>query len=364
MDLTTLRKNYPGLTRENLPSGRDRLRVRVEGQPGRKITLQVPLDHPRFSEHYWSARAGTQLPHEPETYAVRRSLQWLADKYLIYLSRMVDAGQTSPATLRQRSSLLAQLCDHRTDQGDRYGDMHLNAPTHALIRARDDRADTPAQADNMMKAARAMYKWGIDAGHTDTNPASGIGKIHRSRGGAIPWTAQDLHAFKARHPAGTMAHLALTLHMFTGARSGDAIWLGRAQEFDAGGIRWIGWQPRKRGAAYVELPMAPPLRASIAAAAQIGDAYILNAHGTPFRSPDAYRNWFRKRCDDAGLHRRSTHGIRKALAELLAQDGCSEHQIMAVLSHTQPATSAIYTKGAERRAMAADAMRSIQGITW
>lgn len=60
----------------------------------------------------------------------------------------------------------------------------------------------------------------------------------------------------------------------------------------------------------------------------------------------------------------SSHGIRKALAELLAEEGCSEHQIMAVLSHTQPSTSAIYTKGAERRALAADAMGSIGGFNW
>lgn len=94
--VTDVRKNYPGLTVERLPSGKERLRVRVEGKPNRKIRLNVDLDHPKFSEHYWSARAGIQLPFEPETTAVRHSIQWLTDKYLAHLQRMVDARQASP----------------------------------------------------------------------------------------------------------------------------------------------------------------------------------------------------------------------------------------------------------------------------
>jgi integrase len=359
-----MRKNYPGLTVETLKSGKKRIRVRAEGQPNRKIRLNVGMDHPKFSEHYWSARNGIELEYEPETTAVRQSIQWLTDKYLIHLERMVDARQSAAATLRQRKSLLHRLCQHQTENGDSYGEMSLNAPTAAFVKARDARAATPAEADNMMKAARAMYTWACDAGHAEVNPVVGIKKIHRSKGGATPWTPDDLRKFKKAHSLGTMAHLALTLHMFTAARSNDAIWLGRNQEFESHGAKWLGWQPQKRGAAYVEIPMADPLRAAIAAVARIGDAYILGDHGRPFKNPDSYRNWFRKRCDEAGLEGRSSHGVRKALAELLAEEGCSEHQIMAVLSHTQPSTSAIYTKGAERRAMAAEAMRSIQQISW
>ncbi len=61
---------------------------------------------------------------------------------------------------------------------------------------------------------------------------------------------------------------------------------------------------------------------------------------------------------------RSKHGVRKALAELLTEEGCREHQIMSVLSHTQPSTSAIYTKGAERRAMAVETIQVISVFGW
>nr|WP_208351521.1 tyrosine-type recombinase/integrase [Pseudaestuariivita rosea] len=110
--------------------------------------------------------------------------------------------------------------------------------------------------------------------------------------------------------------------------------------------------------------MAPPLREAITAVARIGKAYVLNHYGNPFKTSDSYRNWFRKQCDEAGLMNCSAHRVRKALAELLAEERCSEHQIMAVLSHSQPTTSSIYTKGAGRRALAAEAMRSISGFVW
>jgi hypothetical protein len=48
------------------------------------------------------------------------------------------------------------------------------------------------------------------------------------------------------------------------------------------------------------------------------------------------------------------------MGELLADAGAIQHQIMAVMAHTQPATSAIYTNKADRRRMATDAMDSIR----
>lgn len=362
--VSNMRKNYPGLTIETLKSGNVRVRVRVEGQPNRKIVVKVPIDHPKFSEHYWNARAGVQLPEEPVSTAIRRSLRWLADNYLDHLEHMVQAGLNSPLTLRQRRSLLDRLCDHKHTTGTVYGDMSLHAPKSAFIQARDARAATPAEADNMMKAAKAMYRWAIQLGHTNENPVAGVERIHISGGGATPWTAQDLKKFRQAHPPGSMAHLSLTLHMFCACRSNDAIWIGRAQEVDRAGIRMLEWQPRKKGSAPVCVPMMPPLRKAITAAARIGGAYLLTDHGKPFTSPDSYRNKFRKWCDAAGLENRSSHGVRKAIAELLAESGCSENQIMSVLSHTKPTTSAVYTKGAERRILAVEAMRAIEGIDW
>jgi hypothetical protein len=122
------------------------------------------------------------------------------------------------------------------------------------------RAATPDEAGNMMKAAQSIYHWACGAGHAEMNPLVEIKKIHRGKGGATPWASEDR----------------------------------RKQEFESHGTRWLGWQPKKRGAAFVETPLAAPLRKAINAVARIGAGYILSKHGNPFRNADSYRNWFTK----------------------------------------------------------------------
>ena len=66
----------------------------------------------------------------------------------------------------------------------------------------------------------------------------------------------------------------------------------------------------------------------------------------------------------AGLPGRSSHGIRKAMAEMMAEAGCTQHQIMAVMAHTQAKTSEVYTKGAARKVLAADGIAALAGLEW
>lgn len=75
-------------------------------------------------------------------------------------------------------------------------------------------------------------------------------------------------------------------------------------------------------------------------------------------------NMFRRWCIAAGLEGRSAHGVRKAAGHLLAQEGCSQYQIMTIHGHTQAQTSEIYTKGVERWKMAQAAMAALEGMEW
>lgn len=110
--------------------------------------------------------------------------------------------------------------------------------------------------------------------------------------------------------------------------------------------------------------MLPPLVKALRALKVEGAAYLPNSHGRPFKSKDVLGNSVRTWCDAAGLETLSSHSVRKATAEWLAEGGCSQHQIMAIPSHTQAKTSEIYTKGAQRRILAADAMHAMAGIDW
>ncbi len=359
-----MRVDYPGLLIEPTPSGGTRYRVRVEGQKAKRIAIPCGPDDPAFGNHYWAARAGTIWTAPVKVEPMRRSLDWLVAGYLAQFDRWVAAGLKSASTLKQRRSLLTRMCEIKDDDGDRYGGSNMDAPTSAFVKARDAWSATPAEADNLIKAVRAMYAWAVERADIDHNPAAGVARIHRSHGGAVPWTAGELRQFRDHHPPGTVAHLWLTLQMFTACRIGDAMILGRKHEVTIDGIVFLRWQPGKRGSAPVVIPLLPPLLKATRAQTVVGETYLLTSNGRPWGNVDSLRTRVRRWCDDAGLTERSSHGIRKAVGNLLAEAGCTQHQIMAVMSHTQAQTSEIYTKDANRRSLARDAAEFLAAVDW
>lgn len=359
-----MRLKFPGLLKEKHRNGSIRWRVRVEGDTNKRISIPVGPDHRDFYEHYYAAREGREWA-PAGAQLVERSLDWLVERYLDWLAKMVESGQRSELTLSQRGNLLKRMCDHQTPSGDRYGSFDMDAPQSAFVELRDAWADRAATADNTIKAVRSMYAWAIERGEIGQNPASGIAKIHRTKnGGATPWTAEDLRQFKKRHPKGSTAHLWLTLQAFTACRIGDAIWLGRDNEATRGGVRYLEWQPRKKGSAPVSIPMLPPLYEATRAVNVIGPSYLLTERGIPFKSAAGLGKKVRDWVSEAGLDGRSSHGVRKAVAELMAESGSSDHQIMSVLAHTQAQTSAVYTKGARRRILALSGMDALRNLDW
>ena len=354
-----MRLDFPGLLRERLPSGATRYRVRVAGDKTRRIALTVTPDHPHFAEIYRAARAGVQISPEaaPEDRAIRGSIGWLAAKHIAGLERDVAAGNASALTLKKRRGVMKVLTD-------RYGDYAMNMPPEKLVALRDEYAATPAWADSIIEGIRSMYRWGTERRLCSINPAIGIARIDRGKGGAIPWTADDLRKYRDRHPPGTTPHLALTLFMFTACRIADAILLGRGHEVTVEGVRALRWQPGKKGSAEVTIPMLPPLYRATRAATVQGETYLLNAKGARFATADSLGQMFRRWCDEAGLSDRSSHGIRKAAGHLLAQEGCSQYQIMTVHGHTQAQTSEVYTRGVDRWRLARDAMSALEAMDW
>ena len=65
------------------------------------------------------------------------------------------------------------------------------------------------------------------------------------------------------------------------------------------------------------------------------DQMMLLAHGERAKAYSAspLGNWFRDRCEEAGLPHCSAHGLRKAGARRLAEAGATEWEVMAFLAH-------------------------------
>lgn len=348
-----MKLDYPGLMKERLPSGRYRYRVRKAGQKAVKITLHIAPDHPRFREHYHAARAGIQLPPEPDApQVIKGSIGWLVD---LYVAAMPGLGLT-PGTIHQRTVFLEWL------RGE-VGEYSAAMPKSEVIKLRDKRAATPGAADNLVKTIRAMYGWALDRDYVKTNPALSIPKIAPGKG-ATPWSVEDLAAYRKAHPRGTMAHLALSLLMFTACRIGDLYRLGPAHVRVRDGVKWLAWTPAKEGSTDVAIPIPAPLQASIDAAPMKGETFLLTEEGHPFASAKAMQNRFDKWVKDAGLTKRTAHGVRKAAGHTLAEMTGSAYAVMSVLGHSNIKTGEVYTKGANRRALADQAMDKLGEIEW
>ncbi|MBP0483399.1 hypothetical protein [Sagittula salina] len=115
--------------------------------------------------------------------------------------------------------------------------------------------------------------------------------------------------------------------------------------------------------------MSGELMVELAGLPADASTYLLTEQGEPFASPGSLGNRVRKWIVEAGLctidtdaggktvkkAARSQHGIRKARAEEIAEQGGSVYEVMALLSHSDVKTAEIYTKKFERARLAAKA---------
>ncbi|WP_246272931.1 tyrosine-type recombinase/integrase [Oricola thermophila] len=351
---------YPGLLKERLPSGRYRYRVRVDGDPKTKIRIYAEPGHEDFHRQYLAARTGErQKPvKRASEYATPRSLGWLVASYLEHLERAVEAGTMSHKTLKKKRNLLAPLMRHT--------DVHMFVSRGKWQRWQDERSATPAQADAFIMAARGMYNWALKREYVRENPVVGIEKIYRDGPGAQPWKADDVRKFYARHKLGSKPHVAMTVLLWTGCRIEDLIILGREHECVLDGVEALRWTPLKKGSTEVTVPIFPPLKDATRAPTVQGRTYVLGQGGNPYSSGDSMSAMFKRWCKDADLGHLSAHGVRKGLAELLAELGCSQYGIMSILGHSEAKTSEVYTRRVERWRLALDGLGKVanSGVWW
>ncbi len=333
---------------ETLPSGTIRYRFRrgkvmatLKGEPGSR----------EFLEHYSLLRDGIPAP---EHRAITGSVEWLVGEYLKDLDKRAATGLASPLTLKGHRHHLGRLVAE-------YGNKDANMPRSAIVKLHDKLMATPGAADNLLKAVSALYKWAIRRDHvTCPNPARDVTRNRKKSDGFLAWTPADFAAYLERHGAGTMARRALILAMTTTARRGDLHRLGRQNEFDKGGRRWIKWRQDKAPHEVVEMPMPDALLAEVKTHGNM--TYLLNSFGAPF-SHAGLGNKFRDWCNQAGLKDRSLHGVRKGLSAVLTGAGATSTEIDVLLGHEMgsPETR-IYIRTAERARLAETVVDRINQI--
>lgn len=313
-----------------------------------------------FNAEYRALLAGEALP-EPKTPAqgaAEQTFAWLCLRYMA----SSEFGELDPRTQRVRRQILQSCIDEPTKEGAKtiVGSLPLGRFIPKVVSVlRDRKRDFPEAANGRVKAIRAVYKWAclpeVEIAHE--NPARDVQYLKpKNREGFHTWTLDEVEQFETRHPIGTKARLALALGLYTFQRRSDIHRIGRAHERNNGAeLHFTQFKGRnKEHPVTMTIPVLPELRA-VLDATPLGDmVYLVNQHGVPF-SAAGFGNWFRKRCDEAGLPQCSAHGLRKAAATRMAENGATPHEIQAWTGHRTLKEVVRYTQAAEQRKLAKSA---------
>ena len=344
-------RNYKFVVEEYDRHDNLRTYLRRRGHP--KVRLRETVGTPEFDAEYHAAlESGPRAPEQQRKHpAAKTSFRWLVEQY--YCSpdfRLLDEIETQ----RRRRTVLDGLCE-------KYGYLPYKDLTTSNIKTlRDEKMETPVAANNLVKDLRQVFKWAIDAGHLETNPARDVNNLKsKNPSGWHTVTEDEIAQYEATHPVGTVARLALGLFLYGGGpRNSDAFRLGKQHTSKPTAddphrrLRYTQFKGRNKCPVDIDIPILPELQELIDAS-PCGDlTFLISEHNKPFASAASFGNKVKKWFKEAGLPHCSGHGLRKASACRLAEHGLTDLQIMAWNGWTSLRQVQNYTRGMRRKVMA------------
>jgi integrase len=106
------------------------------------------------------------------------------------------------------------------------------------------------------------------------------------------------------------------------------------------------------------IPILPVLD-DVLKASKLGEkTYLETEYGKPFTAA-GFGNWFRDRCDEAGLQGLSAHGLRKALQVIGSENDLTDRELMAIAGHESAKETSRYTGKRDRAKLAASGMKKL-----
>lgn len=353
-----------------LHEDRDRhgnVRLYVQRKGGRKVRIRETPGTDAFLVAYRLALIEREqdAPEKREKVKLptKGTFRWLCAAYL----DSAETRQLENSTRKVRRGILEHCWDepisHKST--DRFGDVPLSAFTAKAVRVlRDRKAEAPESANGRVKAIRQVFKWAMQPGIelVLANPARDVPYLKPGKvGGFHAWTIPEVNQYRERHGIGTKARLALELLLLTTQRRADVVHFG-PQHVRDGWLHFTQHKGRNRKPVTLSLPIHADLRAAIDATPTGHMAFLVTAFGKPFTS-NGFGNWFKKRCTEAGLPHCSAHGLRKAGTAVLAEQGATDREIMAVTGHVTSKEVDRYTRSARQKKLAEAAIRRSEGGT-
>ncbi|WP_455480506.1 tyrosine-type recombinase/integrase [Bartonella sp. B12(2025)] len=316
---------------------------------GQRIRIHGIYGTQEFVDNYKSALAELQgiVPPKPKPgKLIEGSFAWLLKQYF----NSVNWHSLAKATKRQRELILMKVCDA-------IGNLPYREIKKAHITAGvERRKETPTTAQNFLKALNGLFKWAIDQGLLENNPAFGVKRPPlKNKDGFPAWTEEDIEQYYQQWPSGTHERVLIDVLLYTGLRRGDAV--------------RIGWKNVKDNIIHLKteksqfktdvfLPILPELAETLKIGPAGDETFICGKSGNKLVK-ESFGNLFREACNAAGI-KKSAHGLRKLAATRAANSGATVSQMKALFGWTEDKMASLYTKSADRRRLSLEAIKKLQ----
>jgi integrase len=306
----------------------------------RRVRIRAAFGTLEFDTEYRAALEATPRPAKGGPGA--GSITWLINRY----QETCAWTKLSRASQRQRQNMLTQVIKAA-------GNRPFTDITKASLETARDRR-SPAQGRKFLDVMRGLFRWAVKAGIAKIDPTTGVANPPALKtAGFHVWSEDDVAAYEARWPVGTRQRVWFDVLLYTGLRRGYAVKLGRQHVRDG-----VATLKTEKTDTEVTLPILPVLAQTLAAG-PCGDlAFIAGESGRPL-TKESFGNLFRDACHAAGLQNRSAHGLRKAAATRAANAGATVAQLEAIFGWSGGSMASLYTRSADRRRLAMEAMSKL-----
>ncbi|WP_208441422.1 tyrosine-type recombinase/integrase [Bartonella raoultii] len=337
----------PHLVKEVTRHGKIIWYVRINH--GKRIRIRGTYGTQEFVDNYKTALAQLQgliLPKSKTGKLTEGSFAWLLKQYL----NSSNWHNLSTTTKKQRKLILMKICDS-------IGNIPYQViEKKHIIAGVERRKETPAMAREFLKTLSGLFKWAIEQGLLENNPTLGVKKPPlKNKEGFPAWTEEDVEKYYQRWSHGTHERVWIDVLLYTGLRRGDAV--------------RIGWKDVKDNIIHLKtekskfqtdvfLPILPELAKTLEAGPIGEETFICSKHQKKL-AKQRFGILFYDACTKAGI-KKSAHGLRKLAATRAANSGATVSQLKALFGWTDDQMASLYTKSADRKRLALEAIKKLQ----
>ena len=263
-------------------------------------------------------------------------------------------AKKSARTHYVQTGILDRFLDRVNAKGIRYGDCPATSVSVAWLDAiLAQMSGTPAAANDLRKVLTGLMDHACRLGWRVDNPVK-LTDRYRAGPGIHDWTDAEIEQYRSHHKLGSMARLTMELALNTAARRCNVNKIER--DHIKGGYITVAHVKDNNVAT---VPMLATTRAALDALPAAPIKYLVTtAFGKPFTDA-GLGNRMRKWCNEAGLPHCSIHGLRKAISRKMAEAGATDAQGQAVTGHKKNDTFVYYRAGANRKALATEALSNL-----